>query len=269
MNKLKQFLIPAYIEIYKFYTLYINPYQYKKEPYLDSFISKEDKAINISLDNAKEVIYIFWTGTNEIPGNRRKGIQSLKDRAGVEIVVVTPNNLNDYILEDYPLHSAYQYLSYVHRADYLRCYFMLHRGGGYADIKPCLVAWKKYFVQINNNPKIWSLGVREKYSGGVPNIDGRIGEDIKKYHNILIGNGAYIFKPNSPIAKEWMQELHCRLDMLKHELIKCPGDAFGENKGYPIEWSFILAQIFHPLILKYHEKVIRLDLELFSIEDYR
>ena len=267
MNKLKQLLIPAYIKGYKIYTLYINPYKYNKDRYLDFFISKADKT-EAYLSKAKEVIYIFWTGNNEISENRLKGIQSIKDKSGVEVILVTANNLNNYILEDYPLHPAYQYLSYVHRADYLRCYFMLHHGGGYSDIKPCLQSWKNYFEQINNNSKVWSLGVREK-SGGVPFIDGEIGVDIKKYHNILIGNCAYIFKPNSPVSKEWMEEVHSRLDILKPELTRYPGDAFGKNKGYPIEWSYVLGQIFHPLILKYHEKVIRLDIDLFSRKNYR
>jgi hypothetical protein len=145
---------------------------------------------------------------------------------------------------------------------------MLHHGGGYSDIKPCLKPWNKYFEQINNNPEKWSLGLRDRF-GGVPSVDHQIGIDIKKYYNVLIGNCAYIFKPNSPIAKEWMQEVHSRLDTLIVDLRENPGNAFGDNKGYPIEWSYILGQIFHPVILKYHEKVIKIDVDLFSRKNYR
>ena len=266
MNKLKQLLVPAYIKVYKIYTLYIAPYKYSKDKYLDSFVSKADKT-EAHLSKAKEVLYIFWTGDNEISENRRKGIQSIKDKSGVEVMMVTSNNLNKYILEDYPLHSAYQYLSYVQRSDYLRCYFMLHHGGGYVDIKLCLDSWKKIFKKLNNSDK-WCIGKREKYSGGIADIGRNIGADCKKYHNNLISNGGYIFKPNSPIAKEWMDEIHARLDFFMHELQKNPGDAFGSGK-YSIPWAYLAGYIMAPLILKYHDKVIPLDIDLYCTKNYR
>ena len=36
MNKLKRFILPYYLSAYKLYTLYLNPYKYNKERYLDS-----------------------------------------------------------------------------------------------------------------------------------------------------------------------------------------------------------------------------------------
>ncbi|KQR91853.1 hypothetical protein ASG01_12670 [Chryseobacterium sp. Leaf180] len=269
MNKLKKILVPIYLKLYKIYTLYINTYQYKKQNYTDSFVSKEEKVTDLTLEKAKEVIYIFWTGDNEISENRKSGIKSLKEKAEVEIVLVTPNNLSNYILKDYPLHEAYEYLSLIHKSDYLRCYFMLHHGGGYADIKPSLTSWKRLFEQLNQAPKHWCIGPREIYSGGVPDLEGNIGIDIKKYHNLLIGNCGYIFKPNSPIAQEWMNEVNSRLDKLEQALIKNPGNVYGDNIGYPVEWSFILAQVFHPIILKYSEHVFSEDIILYDTVNYR
>lgn len=267
-NKLKKIILPFYLKVYKVYTLYICPYSYKKERYLDSFVTNYEKLTDIRLENAKEVIYIFWTGNNEITENRKKGIQSLKDKSGLEVQLVTPDNLSDFVLEQFPLHPAYEYLSLIQRSDYLRCYFMLHHGGGYADIKPCLNSWISLFNKLNSSDK-WCIGVREKFVGGVPDLKGNIGADCNKYHNILIGNsGSYVYKPNSPIAQEWMNELLARLDFYLPKLKDNPGDAFGSG-NYPIPWAYLAGHIMTPLVLKYHEKVICVDINLYSLENYR
>jgi hypothetical protein len=272
MNKVKKILVPillpAYLKIYKFYTLYIVPFKYKEERYLDSFISKNKKDDTVQLENAKEVIYIFWTGHNDISENRLKGINSLRRLSGVEVVLITPENLDVYILDDYPLHPAYQYLSLIHKSDYLRCYFMLHHGGGYADIKPCLRSWKSLFNILNNSDNKWCISERERFVGGVPDIKGQIGIDMKKYHNNLITNCVFIYKPNSPILREWMEETHNRLDQLLLKLQENPGNQYG-SADYPVPWSFIMAQIMHPLVLKYHERIICKDIQLYSTENYR
>lgn len=66
----------------------------------------------------------------------------LTKNSGVEVKLITPKNLNNYLLPDFPLHPAYDYLSLVHKSDYLRCYFMHFHGGGYSDIKPNYKNWK-------------------------------------------------------------------------------------------------------------------------------
>ena len=92
--------------------------------------------------------------------------------------------------------------------------------------------------------------------------------DCEKYHNIIISNGGYVYKPNSPIVKEWMIELHKRLDHFMDDLIKNPGDEFGSG-NYPIPWAYLAGYLMTPLILKYHDKIIPLDVELYSSKNYR
>lgn len=279
MNKLKKTLLPLYIKCYnllfsvynisyKYYTLYVIPYKYIVNRYEDSFVSNKTKIDKTKLERAEEVIYVFWTGNNDIPPNRLKGIESLKKLSEVEVVLVTPKNLNDYILKDFPLHPAYEYLSFVHRSDYLRGYFMLHYGGGYSDIKPCLRSWKNLFKELNSFDDKWCIAPREKNMGGVPNIKGAIGEDIKKYHNNLISNCTFAYKPNSPLVDEWMDETHKRLDHFLPELKKCTANDYG-NEEYPIPWSYIMGQIMHPLVLKYHDRIICKDIDLYSTVNYR
>ena len=88
-----------------------------------------------NMDNKENNIYIFWTGDNEMSENRKKSIENLKNTCECNIILVTPLNLKSYILSSQPLHEAYQYLSYTHKSDYLRTYFMHFIGGGYSDIK--------------------------------------------------------------------------------------------------------------------------------------
>jgi hypothetical protein len=59
-------------------------------------------------------------------------------------------------LPEYPLHPAFKYLSYVHKSDYLRSYFMHFYGGGYADIKKYSSNnnWKECFNLLNSNTDI-------------------------------------------------------------------------------------------------------------------
>jgi hypothetical protein len=230
-------------------------FKYQNDNYLESFVSKRTFSLNRPLSKADEVIYVFWTGTNEMSDNRIRGINLMKEKTGVKIRLVTSENLSTYLLPEYPLHPAYEYLSLVHKADYLRCYFMLHYGGGYSDVKPCSHSWKRAFYKLNHS-KYWCLGYQEKFEG-TPKIEGKIGEDIYRYYSILIGVCSFIFKPYSPIAQEWMGEVHHRLDLLLPDLKNHPGNAFGNNEGYPVPWSFILAQILHPILLKYNKHLIQ------------
>ena len=80
-------------------------------------------------------IYCFWVGHNnqEMNENRKSGLASLFLNSKVEVILVDNDNLHSYILEDYPLHEGFEYLSDVHKADYLRTYFMYHHGGGYIE----------------------------------------------------------------------------------------------------------------------------------------
>lgn len=64
-----------------------------------------------------------------------------------------------------PLHKAFQYLSPVHKSDYLRAYFMHFYGGGYADIKHIHFNWFAYFEKLYNGPQDkYAIGYHEIFS---------------------------------------------------------------------------------------------------------
>lgn len=196
-------------------------------------------------------IYIFWTDDNKITKNRLNSIKQLKEVTESNIIFVDKNNLKNYILDEHPLHPAYEYLSAVHKSDYLRTYFMNFHGGGYCDIKKTTGSWKKSFENLYNNSNAWIIGYKEIPGGSPVNIN----------HNYLIGNGAYICKKNTKLTNEWYNNMILLLDKKLEDLKKNPAnnprDSFSNNGSkYPISWAEMLGCIFHPLIFKYKDNVL-------------
>jgi len=206
------------------------------------------------LKNKKELnIYCFWTGTNLLTENRIRCLDNLKNVTNYNIILVTPLNLNDYILEEHPLHEAYDYLSETHKADYLRTYFMHFHGGGYTDIKETRGSWIKSFNDLKNDNNKWICGYKESNNG--------VNAPLSDKWSELIGNGAYICKPKTPLTTEWYNEmiklLDTKIEKLKIFPAKFPQDC-DNNSGncYPIGWSEMLGKIFHKVCYKYKEYLL-------------
>ncbi|MFI3305479.1 MAG: capsular polysaccharide synthesis protein [Rikenellaceae bacterium] len=245
-------------------------YKYDLKRYNNTFLCKNEDLGNNSLRSVNKVIYCFWTGDNEMSETRKKCLEQFRSRAGVPVVLVTPMNLNEYILPNYPLHRAYKYLSCVHKADYLRCYFMHHYGGGYGDVKKYKYRWNTFFNELNSSNK-YALGYPEVRVKDVCHMyyDGVIGEDLKRHYRYLVGVCSFICRPYTPITTEWYNELLSRMDSYANELERYPGDTYGKNIGYPIRWANILGAIFHPLSLKYNDKILQNNHIRPICKDYR
>lgn len=201
----------------------------------------------------EEVIYCFWTGENEMSENRKNGYEDLVKNAGCKVILVTPRNLHEFILKKDPLHDAYEYLTLNHRSDYLRCYFMHHYGGGFADIKPYKHSWKNSFEKLKKNKNKYVLGYREVGEYGVARLEGKLYEDLKKHYPLLIGNGAFICKSNTILTCEWYKELNQRLDVYMINLRKHDE---GQTE-YPIPYTGMQGDIFHPICLKFHDFILQ------------
>ena len=212
-------------------------------------------------------VYVLWTGTNEMNEIRKDSLESLKQVSECNVVLITPENLPRYIKSDHPLHEAYEYLSQTHKADYLRTYLMHFYGGGYSDIKKTTGSWKASFDELARSDK-WICGYAE--------IDGGVAyEPLKDKWKDLIGNGAYICKPNTPLTNEWYNDmiklLDRKLEGLKLNPAKSPRN--GHNEGgpdskYPIDWNEMLGRIFHRLIYKYKDHVMN-TLPISIFQNYR
>ena len=234
-------------------------------------------------------IYCFWLNEEEMSDNRKKSLDNLRNVTDCEIVFIDKYTLPNYILPEYPLHEGYEYLSEVHKSDYLRCYFMHHYGGGYSDIKQTLGSWVPFFDKLYSDENIYCIGYAEKSVNDVAILEmctlnpvqskycieystNESGNEwdstqIRQNWSSLIGNGAYICKKNTKFTKDWLLRLNEKMDgylgQLKANPARWERDARGHinpNNGnvseYPIGWSVIHGNIFHPLCLKYKNNII-------------
>ena len=252
----------------------LHPYHYDASHYGDCFLNENPI---FPYDDSKKgkvdrVIYVFWTGDNEITPNRLRGIKSLEKVSGVKVQLITPQNLPDYIVEDDPLPEAYQYLSLNHRSDFLRGYFMYHHGGGYADIKTYYKSWVPAFDKLDSSdayvmgyPEVGWTGVANR---SVENV--ALKNDLGVYWSLLVGNGAFICRPHTRFVAEWYSASRQRLEDYTEKLRCHPArDAFGTNSDYPLPWESMQGGIFHPFCLKYHQHLLKDKALMPSFVNYR
>ncbi len=245
-------------------------YNYDALRYAGNFVSNQPnlKEFN-AIQEIPRVVYCCWTGNNEMSPDRARALDALIKTISIEVVVITPYNLPNYILPEYPLHKGYDYLSLIQKSDYLRCYLMHHYGGGYTDIKLFNRSWGPAFDLLDSSPDKWVVGYREIGKRGAALVEGNMGTDLKKHWHLLLGNCSFICRPRTPFTSEWYSELHRRMDFFYDDLVKNPGDAFGKNAGYPIPWAYIMGHIFHPLCLKYNNKMLYSSRLKFVPSSYR
>lgn len=202
----------------------------------------------------EERIYCFWTGTNPMSDPRKAALSSIIETVGVDVCLVTPSTLPKYILQAHPLHRGFSYLSEVHKADYLRTYFMHFYGGGYADIKLQTGSWKSLFSRLDTLPYL-ICGYKESGPDDIAN------DSVKDAWSELIGNCAYICKPNSDFTKEWYSRMLARLDHLYPALVLHPAshprDKKEDGHGYPVEWNELLGRIFHSVCFTHKNSLLQ------------
>lgn len=83
---------------------HINPYQYDEKYYLDTFLVNYPYNTDYKPQPINRTIYVFWTGNNSLTENRIRSLEALKAISEVQVELVTPNRLKDFILPNYPLH---------------------------------------------------------------------------------------------------------------------------------------------------------------------
>ena len=263
-----------YRQTLTFYSSVISPFHYDADRYEGTFLEEpcEFEYSGELVKHIDRVIYIFWTGDNEITSNRLEGINSLEKVSGVEVKLITPKNLPNYIKEEDPLPEAYQYLSLNHRSVYLRSYLMYHYGGGYADIKTYFKSWVPAFKKLEQSdayvigyPEVGFWGAAQH---GITNQN--LKHDLQNHWRYLIGNGAFICRPHTKMAAEWHTAVKNRLLAYTEILRDHPAkDIFGKNADYPIPWGGMQGEIFHPFCLKYHESLLKDKALMPSFNNYR
>lgn len=237
----------------------------------------------------KEPIYGIWAGDNPMNANRRRGWESFA-RTGLEPVLITPANLANFLDPRESLHPAYPLLSIMHRVDYLRAYLMFYHGGGYADIKEQTGSWAEQVAAVKRSPGLIAAGYREIRGGvGLPVanlVNGRpflLGRPVPHWQALattyamrtarpmMMGNGAYFFKPRTPFARRWLDAIHARLDILHPLLKKNPAREIREHvggpSGYPVPWGFLHGDVLSLMSMLYIGR-IALTLPRPSFDNY-
>jgi hypothetical protein len=212
------------------------------------------------------IIFCLWTGEELMSENRLKALWSIFKNTGRPVVFLTHTTLRDWVLEDYPLHEAYEYLSSTHKADYLRCYLMHHYGGGYTDIKHTEKAWASFFSKLAFSEEHIALGYPE-IAEGIPHIEGEFGDLLREHHTELIGMCSFIFKKGTMLTSEWLSATDKLLSEKLHLLKSNPGKHAldqlgillpdGEISRYPLKWAELLGEILHPLLFKYRHSIMK------------
>jgi len=234
-------------------------------------------------------IFGMWAGDNPMNANRRRGWESF-GVTGLEPILITPENLNEWVVPEEPLHPAYPLLRLLHRVDYLRAYFMFHHGGGYADIKPQTGDWTAAVERVASSRRFIAAGYREIRGGtalidrnlvqGRPFVLGRpapmwkaqlITLAMRAARPLMMGNGAYWFKRQTPFARKWLDAIYQRLDVLHPLLIKNPAreirEYVGGPSGYPVPWAFMHGDVVSYMSMRNIGRVL-LDLPRPQFTDY-
>lgn len=221
----------------------------------NSFLKNSVNPAGLDTDVPKKV-YLIWSGTNGMSKVRQDAVDSIcKTLSGFDVILVTPNNIDEFIDSNRPLHPMYDYLSNVHKSDYLRVYLLWAHGGGYTDIKKPKNNWESVYSDFVSSG-LWVAGYPEIVFAMIAEPE-PFGKDLKKMSSKMIGQGAFISRPKNPFFEELLDEMDRRLDKYSEELMQAPGDVYGTNPGYPIGWTGLLAEILHPLCAKYPEKIFR------------
>lgn len=230
--------------------------------------------VNLDALNVPLILWTLWVGDDAIEestvhGPRKAHLDRLDD-VDIEHRHVTLSNLHAVNISSDPIHPEItaQHLSGIHKGDYMRSYLMYHFGGAYTDIEGGIsLGWARFFDDFRSDA--WVYGAREPTRGGVACHPQKLPRlrmhgncaPIKNSYKMLLHNQAYIFRAHSPLAREWLDENNRQLDDLAESLRLHPAPTRGrccldeDPKGYPIRWAELHGEVFHPLSLKYTNRI--------------
>jgi hypothetical protein len=205
-------------------------------------------------------IFCFWTGDNPITDRRKQSVECMAEITGCKVQFITKDTLHSWILPYAPLHKAYSFLSAVHKADYLRAYFMCHYGGGYSDIKIPTGSWIPAFEALEKNSDLWVVGYPEGSPDDLAAVDDKeLYRKMQSVYSKMVGNGSYVCRSGTPLVRRWLAEVHRILDRSYEQLQAYPAPhpraMKQQDPKYALKWTEICGNVFHPLVYEYLEHV--------------
>ena len=184
-------------------------------------------------EHGRVFAWFCWTGDNPLPEYLRLCVETFAHRAaaGYCVRLVRPADVDEAI-GGRP-HPAYEHLSLVHRADYLRCELLHRHGGLYCDVDTICVSDLSHPLS-----HLLRGGLDE---GGCAAI---VAEE-----RLLVecGLNAGLFRRGSYLTRCWRRALHARLDARLDAL-----RAFRRDNDDPredgLQWNEILRDLIVPLV---------------------
>lgn len=247
----------------------VRPMHFDPTDFQGTFVVDVNETPRATDEPVPRRVFVFWTGDNPLTANRREALAAMKRLLeGVEVMLVTSRDLPRWEVPGAPYHPLLEKLSYIHRADYLRAYFLHHHGGGYADLKRPTHGWLEVFETMDAGAA-WMAGYRVPVRLMTPNmVDARHEKLMKRWSDRRLGQSAYLARPRTPLTAEWLGEVERRLDSWREELLAHPGNERGSNPGYPVPFNSILAQVVDPLQVKYSDHLLYDQRLLMDHENY-
>lgn len=242
------------------------------------------------MNSQNRVLYVCWfSDLNSMSKNRSEALKCLYQNSGVTVELVTNKSFyKKYNNPEIPIHPAFDYLSDVHKSAYFRSYMMYSYGGGYSDIKANDFDWNKYFDELYSSDYD-AIGYAEIAPNDIVNFWGDnadIEQNVKNNYFKFAGNGMYIYKAKTEIAKQWIEKVHEQLD-LKLETLKdhpgtyhpyaipggiqssaVDGDLYTDS-NYPIGWGEINGKIIQKLQYENNFSNFLLTMPYINTESYR
>lgn len=227
-----------------------------------------------------ERVFCLWFGGVPMSEARQRQLTLLRDGVGVPVELITEDNLADWIHPERPLHPAWNGLTAVHQADYLRAYVVACHGGGYADVKAPSSTWNSSFDLVNSGA-VDCVG----YAIPDPSNVARFGllPDVplsaalrpstyrhlvyRRLYRHLAGGGAFVMRQWSPVARDYLDRvervLTRNVDRLDPDrVLNADGTREvgfnvyrGELRGYPLTWGALCMDVLHPVSLKHRHRV--------------
>ena len=148
-------------------------------------------------------LFCIWSGNNIMSRARERCLNTIKSVSGVNVCLIGQSNIDNWLTA--PIHPAYKYLSFTHKADYFRAYLMHYHWSGYCDIKSMFFDWNPYFDVIDKNPQYDAICYRERCPEHVASDN----PEIRARYNELGGVCHFIMRPQSDITRDWLNENSC------------------------------------------------------------
>lgn len=222
-------------------------------------------------------VFCVWSGVNAMSTNRIQALFSIFNHTACPVAYLNHVTMPGWVKDDYPLHPAFPLLSETHKADYLRVYLMHHYGGGYTDVKLTHKSWRPFFDAFMASKKLCA-GYTEISPRGVAAVGGDLENVLRENYQSLIGLCAFIFRPQTELTQQWMNRTDALLDE-KHAALRAhparfPQDQYGlpfsdgSRSEYPLRWTELLGNIFHPLIYEFRNDVLHLPMQP-EFQNYR